>query len=274
VSLPPLRDWQAGDSNRDRAHFQQAVDALRELDRREGRRGDWVPTREKILAKLIATPPFEAALTDARYWVQEQLVEGAAFRGALTLSEDTTKKAFGGLASNIHVATNMAELLGNSHVLVKALGYVYVRLEEWTDRGTINRQHYVFSYPAPVGVVLPVALAQTSGSAGTGTNDATWVYTVTSTLTGEELATGASPAWRPTKGPASAATAGQGYFTLAGAFVLSLAFEASSAVAVSVQTNYQVDTATQKFQKKTRDVLAPAGTESGWTDVHTGDVCT
>lgn len=42
----------------------------------------------------------------------------------------------------------------------------------------------------------------------------------------------------------------------------------------TVMTNFQVDGANQKLQKKTRSVkLKPAGDESGWTDVHTGSIC-
>jgi hypothetical protein len=43
---------------------------------------------------------------------------------------------------------------------------------------------------------------------------------------------------------------------------------------VTVQTNYQIDTANREFEKKTRTayVMEP-GTESGWTVVHTGTAC-
>jgi len=44
---------------------------------------------------------------------------------------------------------------------------------------------------------------------------------------------------------------------------------------ITVQTNYQVDGASSKLQKKTRTAKVPdPGTESGWTDVHTGTECT
>lgn len=43
---------------------------------------------------------------------------------------------------------------------------------------------------------------------------------------------------------------------------------------ITVMTNFQVDAANQKLQKKTRDVVvSPAAAETGWTDVHTGSVC-
>jgi hypothetical protein len=42
----------------------------------------------------------------------------------------------------------------------------------------------------------------------------------------------------------------------------------------SVVTDYQIDGPNKKFQKKTRTAWANwAGTESGWTDVHTGGAC-
>ena len=43
---------------------------------------------------------------------------------------------------------------------------------------------------------------------------------------------------------------------------------------VEVVTTYRIDGANQKVQKKTRNVwLLTPGTESGWVDVHTGDLC-
>ena len=43
---------------------------------------------------------------------------------------------------------------------------------------------------------------------------------------------------------------------------------------IEVVTDYRVDGATRKFQKKTRNVwVLTTGTESGWVDVHTGDAC-
>ena len=44
---------------------------------------------------------------------------------------------------------------------------------------------------------------------------------------------------------------------------------------IDVQTNYQVDGANSKLQKKTRSTVKvlSSGSESAWTDVHTGDTC-
>jgi len=42
---------------------------------------------------------------------------------------------------------------------------------------------------------------------------------------------------------------------------------------IEVMTDYQVDTVNLTLQMKTRDILAPSGAESGWTDIHTGTAC-
>ena len=45
-------------------------------------------------------------------------------------------------------------------------------------------------------------------------------------------------------------------------------------ISVTAMTNFQVDTGTQKLQKKTRALKTLAsGAESDWTDVHTGTTC-
>jgi hypothetical protein len=143
--LKSLRDWNPGDSNKDRSHFQEPVDALRELDRMAGRpEGRWVQTRAEYLCKVIATPSGQSAVTGARYWVQEQLIVGADYGAALTLEEDTSKEALEGEEPNEHVATNIAELTANTHLLHVG-SYVYVT--EWTDWGTPNQRHHLFSRP-------------------------------------------------------------------------------------------------------------------------------
>jgi len=44
---------------------------------------------------------------------------------------------------------------------------------------------------------------------------------------------------------------------------------------VTVMTNFQVDTGSLKLQKKSRTAYVDTpGTESGWTDIHTGTACT
>src|SRR5688572_6815117 len=112
--LPPLRDWNNGDSNRDRAHFQEPVNALREIDRQvsslsaAARDHSQPVARRTFLGKIVASGPAgEADKTNCQYWIQEQLIEGAQFRAALTLSEDTTNAAFEGEAPNTHLATNL-----------------------------------------------------------------------------------------------------------------------------------------------------------------------
>jgi hypothetical protein len=76
------------------------------------------------------------------------------------------------------------------------------------------------------GHVFAVTLTKTGGVSGSKTAICTWVYTVTSKVTGESVGTSVSPeAQRPTRGKIKQATVGVAYFTSDGALKLQLTDE-------------------------------------------------
>lgn len=126
--------------------------------------------------------------------------------------------------------------------------------------------------------LLVVKVTNDSGVAGSATENCTLTYTVSDRF-GNTLGTGLTP-HRPRYDnceydiPASG-SAGLAYYDESGDLKLYEACqEKPKGDVVTVQTDYRIDTATKKFQKKTRSVLVlEAGTESDWTDVHTGTDC-
>ncbi len=133
---------------------------------------------------------------------------------------------------------------------------------------------------APIRAFFPVRVTIDSdpGAEGNSTTTCTLTYTVKD-LAGEFLATLQTPERTrydnceydqvTANSPASA------YYDESGAFHLyDVAGEKPKGDVVTVQTDYQIDTGSLKFQKKTRSVLVlEAGDESDWTDVHTGESC-
>lgn len=74
-----LRDWRVGDSVRNNDHHQQAVEAIRELQRMKTLFPDQSPWNIIFIGKIVDTGPNDQAdYADCRYWVELQYILGGA----------------------------------------------------------------------------------------------------------------------------------------------------------------------------------------------------
>lgn len=197
-----LRDWQKGDSVRNRQHHQQAVDALRELQRRSRLPGKQASYRTMFIGKLMDhgleddgsthIPDY----TDARYWIQILAITGADPDAALAFVDDTSRENYDDDDVNISIltATNLFEKFAETHAIpVGGDSEIYVVVTAFYDSSaTGNQLHFTFDYPVPL--VIPVALEQTGGTDGAaGAGEASWEYTITSAPPGYESLVGTVP---------------------------------------------------------------------------------
>jgi len=146
--MKSLRDWKPGDNIRTNDHHQQDPEAIRELQQlfRGGQFVQWGAGLEGGLGKIMSEgPAAEADYTDARYWIEREIMQATVFRALPTLSEDVTDAEMdvGGLPGepSVVTATNIAELAAGTHEL--AVGeYVWWWIV-WA-RGDPSTRHYIF----------------------------------------------------------------------------------------------------------------------------------
>lgn len=176
MSFPGLRDWNKGDSNRDRGHFQEPVDAIRQLQqstaRPAGGQPDTNPNPVEIgLAKIVNAGPNGATndpdFTDARYWIQRLAILFSDIGDAVTVAVDITDQISYNSPSNIFVATNWPERNAGSHLLTTD-GKTEVMYIGFYDAGSPQQKHYIFYAVATTDYSVYIASADSTGGRYTG----------------------------------------------------------------------------------------------------------
>jgi hypothetical protein len=254
MTTPPvttLRPWNA--RNRlSAAHLQESPDAINALLMALASTQDdgTSPIRTECWPGVISAtgPNREADFTDERYWVARAFVKGAAPNDQVSIQQEVTQSqspsgppsgvGFDQNPSNIFCVTNLPEVKTHSHTLSPGTP---VWVWAWWDSGLTsipattvpgtagnpppgsprdNQKHYFTSVYLSQGVIFRVNLTKTSGSTGTQSSAASWVYTAKTLDNVTTLGTGLSPEKSRPNGNRTQATIGTGYYNNSGVFVL------------------------------------------------------
>lgn len=172
-----------------------------------GRGGVRDGDRKEFLAITAATgPAAEADYTDGRVWFKTARVSNDTGDAATAKTEITAFPTnhplyIHGTATNISDPTN--------HTI---RANTVIRVYWDYDLGTTVGVRYWFHLDAREGVPFVVRLTSTSGSAGTATTPASWIYTVKEVANVVTLATGKSPLTNRENGYRNAASYGLAYW--------------------------------------------------------------
>lgn len=143
----PLEDWKQGVSEFSASHLQQPVNAIRELQALVGAQG--LPARAFGSVRLgkvtTAGPGGEGNYTDARYWVKRAYAVGGEINDALDVQDEPVDET--DAEELIFTATNVAELVGDTHLLGEDAIVLCVPI--W-DGGDPQTKRWVFSRPAAI----------------------------------------------------------------------------------------------------------------------------
>lgn len=161
--LDPLTDWEPGSTLPQGSHLQEPVDALRKLAAQVSRIVGFNVSfpQERGLCKITNAGPEgstkEPDYTDARYWIEKQIVYGADPYDNVTLNEDTSEQ---GNEPTTVTAKNLPEIVSQSHG-VPVDGSIYTEYFAWWDNGDPQQVHYFINMGNP-----GVATLKITGSAG------------------------------------------------------------------------------------------------------------
>lgn len=230
-----LTDWKKGDALA-ASHLQEPVTALRRmLSAPDAQMPPVKSSADSLGFHFIITlgqivnhgPNGEVDLTDERYWVRPQYIQGATQRDdPITLADVAPPDEYTGETvfpdQNILAVTNLPELEHGTHTLTVGRYVWFFKVADGADDPV---EHAVMSESGDV-VVIPVRLTQTGGSLGNKTTSSSWTYTVKDITNTTTITTGASPSVARPHGTLAAATYGIGYYAPDGSgFVLLHAFE-------------------------------------------------